>query len=135
MRAAVIGGADESDCGANLMRDVRRRSGCENKAARVIDEKFGERAAAANKSADAGESFSARINRGEKAVSTREFGGEAAALRAENANGVSFVGNQIGIVFFRELHNFSERRDVALHAEDTFGDDKPCARHILSFAQ
>lgn len=135
MGAAVVGGAGECEGGANLVRHVGRSRGGENEAARVVYKKSGERAAATDESADAGKSFSAWINGGEKAVVIRKFSGEAAALRAENAEGVGFVGDHIGVEFFGELENFGERRDVALHAKDAFRDDEFCAVGILIFAQ
>ena len=43
---------------------------------------------------------------------------------AEEAGGVGFVEHEPGAVFVLQLDDFTERREVAVHAEDAFGDDQ-----------
>lgn len=130
MSATIIGFADERKCGANLMRDVGRIRGAENEAASVIHEKVFDVRATANESAAGRERFSARIDGGENAAVILEASDEAAAFASTNADGMSFVDDEVGAEGFRELRQLFERRKVSLHAENTFGDEQFCARRV-----
>jgi hypothetical protein len=58
------------------------------------------------------------------AVLEAEGFGEAHSVRAEDAEAVCFVQQGEGLVFFGEVDDFGEGAEVAIHAEDGFGDDE-----------
>ena len=51
----------------------------------------------------------------------------AAAVFAEDAGGVRVVNHHDAAVFFRQLDQLRQRRDVALHREDAVGDEQLAA--------
>ena len=125
--------ASDAQSGADLSGHVWRHRGAENECARVIDEMFAKRCAAADERAGAGQSFAAGVRDGDDfAAVVPDDGGDAAAVGAVDADGVGFVQDQAGIVSRAESGQLSDIGDVAVHAEDGFGDDEFAAAEARS---
>ncbi len=58
-----------------------------------------------------------------------------AAALADHAEAVGIVGHQPGVVFARERRQFRERRQVAVHRENTVGDDEDATMLVTFVTQ
>ncbi len=59
----------------------------------------------------------------------------AAAVATEDSAGVGVVDHHDGVVFFRECSEFVDGADVAVHGEDSVGDEELVAGLVLYFAE
>src|SRR5271168_5282811 len=128
--------------GAHLRGPVWRQRGGEEKRASVIDQTVFEGGAAADEGSGAGQGFAAGVNHGDDVIArvaasdrvaiVRE---DAAAAGAVDRGGVGFVEDYACTVAGGQRENFWKWGDVAVHAEDGFGDDKFAAAMVLLLAQ
>ena len=86
-----------------------------------------------DKSAGAAQRLAQRAHADVNAAFDSQMFGNAAAMFAEHAGGVCFVHHQHGGMFFGQLGQLRQRRQIAVHAEERIGDDQSSAiaRRIL----
>src|SRR5580692_3818447 len=131
--AVGIHGGGNFESSSDLLSEVGRKRGAEDKGAGVIDEVLLQFDWAADERAGTGESFAAGVNAGKKLGVNSDLHGEAAACWTVNCGGVSFIDDERGAIFFSESGDLLERGDIAIHAEDSFGNNDAtprCARFL-----
>ena len=67
--------------------------------------------------------------------STPSCFGQAPAARAEHARRMRFVDQQHAVESLGQFGQFDQRRQIAVHAEDAFGDDQPAAKDAAAERQ
>lgn len=120
----AFGGLEEVECSEGSGGLGRWRSCRENKTASAVEEPIGDGLGACDVAAGDAEGFAEGSHVELDAVGEVELSGEASALGAEDADGVGFVQEEDCVVVVFEFDDFVEGSEVAVHAEDGFGDDE-----------
>ena len=117
----------------NLRREIRRQRRAENKRARVIHQMFFQHRGAADKCSGGAQRLSAGMNRRQDFADSERARRDSPSAWAMNARRMRFIDNQCRAIFFGKRHNFVQRRNVSIHAENRFRDDQLSPGRIAIF--
>jgi len=120
--------ADRLRCGR---RARRRGRGRENEAARAVHEEVDERRAPADRAARRAERLAKRPHLNVDALPHAQLRGEAAAARTEHAHTMRLINHEPCAEPLLELHDLAQRREVAVHAENTLGNDEHIRLRVI----
>ena len=102
----------------------RRGGRGKNKTARAVDQEVDEHPRSGDVTTGDAECLAERSHLDLDAIRQAKLSGQPLRTASADTDGVSLIEQEDRAVTLLELHEFTQRRQVAIHAEDRFGDDQ-----------